>query len=76
MALTLKEVKNTKDLRKFIRFPLDLYRNHPYYVPSLFPDEMNTLHWEKNPRLSIVKPATGLPVTTADRWPGRGDPQP
>jgi len=49
MTLTLKEVKNTKDLRKFIRFPLDLYRDHPYFVPSLFPDEMNTLHWEKNP---------------------------
>jgi GNAT superfamily N-acetyltransferase len=49
MTLTLKEVKTTQDLGKFIRFPLDLYRNHPYYVPSLFPDEMNTLHWEKNP---------------------------
>ena len=49
MTLILQEVKRTKDLRKFIRFPLDLYRNHPYYVPSLFPDEMNTLHWEKNP---------------------------
>ena len=49
MTLTLKEVKTTQDLGKFIRFPLDLYRNHPYYVPSLFPDEINTLHWEKNP---------------------------
>jgi GNAT superfamily N-acetyltransferase len=49
MTLTLHEVQNTKDLSKFIRFPLKLYKDHPYYVPSLFPDEMNTLHWEKNP---------------------------
>ena len=49
MTLTLHEVQNTKALSKFIRFPLKLYKDHPYYVPSLFPDEMNTLHWEKNP---------------------------
>lgn len=49
MILTLHEVRTTQDLRKFIRFPLKLYKNHPYYVPSLFMDEMNTLHWKKNP---------------------------
>lgn len=49
MTLTLYEVHGSQDLRKFIRFPLSLYQNHPYYVPSLYPDEVNTLHPEKNP---------------------------
>lgn len=55
MALTLHEVRSTRELRRFIRFPLDLYRNHPYYVPSLFSDEMNTLHWDKNPAFEYCK---------------------
>ena len=49
MALTLHEVRSTRELRRFIRFPLDLYLNHPYFVPALFADEMDTLHWDKNP---------------------------
>lgn len=49
MTFQLKEVQNTGDLREFICFPLDLYKNNPYYVPALFPDEVQTLHHEKNP---------------------------
>lgn len=49
MPLQLKEVKTNRDLRKFIHFPLELYENHPYYVPALFMDELQTLHWDNNP---------------------------
>ena len=31
----IKEIKNHKDLKEFIRFPRKLYRNCPYYVPAL-----------------------------------------
>ena len=49
MTINIKQVKTDRDLKKFIKFPLQLYRNNPYYVPSLFTDEINTLHWDKNP---------------------------
>jgi GNAT superfamily N-acetyltransferase len=49
MKFKLKEVQNSRDLRKFINFPLELYKNNPYYVPALFPDEVQTLHQKKNP---------------------------
>lgn len=49
MAVQLKEVKTKQALRKFIYFPQKLYKNHPYYVPALFTDELQTLHPEKNP---------------------------
>ena len=33
------EVKSKKDIKRFIRFPLDLYKDNPYYVPMLIGDE-------------------------------------
>lgn len=49
MAIQLKEVTTHRDLRNFIHFPLRLYKDHPYYVPALFMDEVQTLDHEKNP---------------------------
>ena len=37
--VTIKEVKTRKDVKKFINFPLDLYKNCPYFVPPLYGDE-------------------------------------
>ncbi|MDP2891686.1 MAG: N-acetyltransferase [Bacillota bacterium] len=45
----VKEVKNKSDLRKFIFFPLKLYKNSPYYVPDLISDEFYMLQKGKNP---------------------------
>ena len=33
--IDIKEVKNNRDLRRFIKFPRELYKNCPYYVPAL-----------------------------------------
>lgn len=33
--IEIKEVKSRKELRQFIRFPRELYRNCPYFVPAL-----------------------------------------
>ncbi len=49
MSVEVKEVKTLGDLKKFISFPYKLYKNHPYWVPPLFMDEMNTLRKDKNP---------------------------
>jgi len=49
MKINIKEVISKKELRKFIQFPIQLYRDDPYYVPALYMDEMNTLNPERNP---------------------------
>ena len=49
MSVTIKTVASSKDLRKFVKFPLELYKGCPYYVPNLYADEMTTLDPEKNP---------------------------
>lgn len=41
--IEIKEVKTKKDLKKFISYPKQLYKDCPYYVPSLESDDLNTL---------------------------------
>jgi GNAT superfamily N-acetyltransferase len=49
MALTLHEVHSKRSLKKFITYPLKLYKNNPFFVPNLVTDDMNTMHWGRNP---------------------------
>ena len=49
MAVTIKQVQSRRDLRRFVKFPLELYKDCPYFVPSLFSDEMTALNPKKNP---------------------------
>lgn len=49
MTVEIREVTSKKDLQKFILYPQKLYKNSPYYVPSLYFDELNTLSKDKNP---------------------------
>jgi ribosomal protein S18 acetylase RimI-like enzyme len=49
MSVEIKEITTLKELKAFVRFPGTLYRGHPYWVPSLEFDELNTLRRDKNP---------------------------
>ena len=49
MSIIIKEVLTKKDLKKWVYFPTTLYKNHPAYVPFLFPDEMGTFTPSVNP---------------------------
>ncbi|MFW6131269.1 MAG: hypothetical protein ACOC5F_01580 [Candidatus Aminicenantaceae bacterium] len=49
MAIEIHEVTNHKELKKFVKFPFDLYKNNPYWVPPLIKNEMDTLRNDKNP---------------------------
>lgn len=43
------EVKTLKQLKDFILFPFQIYKENPYWVPPLIMDEINTLSRRKNP---------------------------
>lgn len=49
--VSITEVKSEKDLMKFIRFPMDLYKNNKNYVPALINDEKNIWNPKENPAL-------------------------
>ena len=47
--ITVKEVKTRRDLKKFIDCPVKLYKDNPYFCPTLAIDEMMNLDPKKNP---------------------------
>ena len=55
MSVTIKTVESKKDLKAFVKYPLELYRGCPYYVPGLYLDEMTALDPAKNPMSKYAK---------------------
>ena len=49
MGVTIQRVADRKALKTFVDFPNTLYKGNPYFVPSLFEDEMDTLDSKENP---------------------------
>ena len=47
--IKIKRVETKRELKQFIQFYYDLYRNNDYAVPFLYSDEMTTLRRDKNP---------------------------
>ena len=47
--LSIKELSSKKELTEFVKFPLSLYPNHPYWVPPLINDEVASFDKTKNP---------------------------
>ena len=48
MAITIKKVSTQKELKTFIRFNYELYKDNPYSVPDLYDDMLNTFSPKKN----------------------------
>ncbi len=48
MAVTIKPVKTRKELKQFIRFNYELYKENPYSVPDLYEDMLGTLDPKRN----------------------------
>lgn len=48
MTVEIKKVSNKAELKKFIRFNYELYKDNPYSVPDLYDDMLNTFSPQKN----------------------------
>ncbi|MEQ9101967.1 MAG: hypothetical protein RIF36_11675 [Imperialibacter sp.] len=57
MSIEIREVKTSKDLKAFIKFPFKLYKNHPCWVPPLVQFEESTLNKDKNPAFEYCSAA-------------------
>lgn len=70
MPIKIVEV-NDKTLKKeFVKFPIHLYKDNPYYVPMLIMDEMGTLDEKKNPAFEFCQQKLFL-VYKDDKIAGR-----
>ena len=48
MSVEIKKVTTKRELKKFIRFNYEFYKNNPYSVPDLYDDMLNTFSPKKN----------------------------
>ena len=55
MITKIKEVKTRKDLRAFVHFPNQLYKDNPYYVPQIESMDLDTLTPEKNHAFEVCE---------------------
>ena len=55
MTIEIKEIFSKQELKTFIDFPQNLYKGNPYYVPSLYFDEINQLDKDKNPAFASAR---------------------
>lgn len=53
MSVIIKEVTSKKELKKFVKFNIELYKGNPYHVPGLIEEEMVTLDKKKNPAFEV-----------------------
>ncbi len=45
----IRQVTTRRDLNRFLDFPIQLYKDSPYYVPDMRSDELNNLNPKINP---------------------------
>lgn len=55
MEIIIKEVQSKKDLLRFIKLPLRLYKENSYYVPPMVADELKTLSADRNPAFEFCE---------------------
>ncbi len=53
--ITIQEVTNKKLLKSYVTFPFSIYKNHPYWVPPLIADEMESFDKTKNPAFETAE---------------------
>lgn len=53
MSVVIREVTGKKELKQFVKFNIELYKDSPYHVPGLIEEEMVTLDREKNPAFEL-----------------------
>lgn len=51
MKPVIRPVTNKNELKAFVQFPFELFRNHPFWIPAIRQQEMNTFDPAVNPSL-------------------------
>ncbi len=60
MSLTIRKITAPADIKKFVEFPFELYKDNRYWVPPIKMDEMRSLDPDKNPSFKYITSAFWL----------------
>lgn len=70
MAIVVRPISGKKEMKRFVKFRIDLYRGSPYAIPPLLIDELTTLDPKKNPAFEFCETQCFI-ATDGDKPVGR-----
>jgi ribosomal protein S18 acetylase RimI-like enzyme len=47
--IVIKEAKSKKEMKDYVMFSFELYKNNPYWIPPIIAEELETFDKDKNP---------------------------
>lgn len=53
--ITIKKAETKKDLKAFVKFPFELYKDSKYWVPPIIRQELETFNTSKNPIFNVAE---------------------
>ena len=71
MKVSVKEVVSRADLMRFVHFPNEMYKDNPYYVPTLESGDRDVLNPKKNHAFEFCEGRYWLALDEAGRIVGR-----
>ena len=71
MSVEIKKVSTKKELKRFIRFNYEFYKDNPYSVPDLYDDMLNTFSPGKNAAFEFCEADYFLAYDEAGKTVGR-----
>lgn len=71
MSVTIKKVTTRRELKQFIRFNYEFYKDNPYSVPDLYDDMLNTFSPKKNAAFEFCEADYFLAYDETGRLVGR-----
>ena len=51
--IKIVEVKTKKQIKEFVELPLRMYKDNPYYVPSMYGDEIALFSKKKHTQFNL-----------------------
>lgn len=55
MAVEIRKVSSSRELKRFIRFNYEFYKDNPYSVPDLYDDMLRTFSRKRNPAFEFCE---------------------
>jgi hypothetical protein len=53
--ITIKEALTKKEMKDYVMFSFELYKNNPYWIPPIIAEELETFDKTKNPALKTAE---------------------
>ena len=74
--VSIVEVTTKAQLRRFVEYPMELYKDVPQYIPGTYDDDLEDWDRKKNPAFECCQASAGWLCGMGDRGLHQRDPEP